>query len=87
MIDKVALRIKPTGEIVTRGKYDRHHDLLQLRDENCNFLFAKYLDSEKEQGFVTDEGRFVGRSEGADIAYKCGQISNPKRQLYSEDLF
>lgn len=87
MIDRAALRIKPTGEIVTRGKYDRHHNLLQLRNEDGTFRFAEYSHSEKEQGFITDKGDFVGRMKAAEIAFACGQIPKMKNQLYSEDLF
>ena len=36
------------------------------------------------QGFVTDTGRFVNRSEGADIAFKAGQI---KSGIYSLDSY
>lgn len=40
-----------------------------------------------EQGFVTDTGEFVDREEGAKIAFECGQIKEPKRILFSEDLW
>jgi hypothetical protein len=41
------------------------------------------------QGFVTDEGRFVDRLEGAAIALAAGQIAALKwpPDLYSEDLW
>lgn len=39
-----------------------------------------------EQGFVTLAGDFVTREEAALIAYKAGQIPEPKEKLYSEDL-
>lgn len=42
-----------------------------------------------EQGFITDEGKFVDRIEGARIAIECGQIIKLqwKPNLYSEDLW
>lgn len=38
-----------------------------------------------KQGFVTNEARFVDREEGAEIAFKAGQIPEPKKTLFSED--
>jgi hypothetical protein len=40
-----------------------------------------------EQGFVTSHGRFVNRTEAAQIAYHSGQIKKEKRKLFSEDLW
>jgi hypothetical protein len=40
-----------------------------------------------EQGFVTDDGRFVEREEAAKIAFDAGQIGQPKKYLFSEDVF
>ena len=47
---------------------------------------------EKEQGFVTSTGRFVGRKEAFQIACINNQISEEvnlvnKTDLYSEDLY
>lgn len=42
---------------------------------------------EREQGFLTNLNRFVGRREAAEIAYKAQQISAPKDSLFSEDLY
>jgi hypothetical protein len=39
------------------------------------------------QGFVTDTGEFVDRETASKIAYQSGQIKEPKRILYSEDLW
>ena len=41
---------------------------------------------EEKQGFLTTHNRFVDREEAAMIAYVCGQIKEPKSQLFSEDL-
>ena len=38
------------------------------------------------QGFVTECGKFVGRTEAARIAFEAGQIPERKDCLYSEDL-
>lgn len=39
------------------------------------------------QGFLTNKNRFVDRKEAAQIALKCNQISEPKRILFSEDVY
>lgn len=39
-----------------------------------------------QQGFITSEARFVGRSEAAEIAYKAKQIKKPTNVLFSEDI-
>lgn len=47
---------------------------------------------EKEQGFLTNKNRFVGRLEAAEIAINSGQVQrenliNPMIGLFSEDLY
>jgi hypothetical protein len=42
---------------------------------------------EKEQGFLTNLNRFVGRKEGGKIAFDAGQTKELKETLYSEDLY
>ena len=39
------------------------------------------------QGFVTEEGYFVGREAGARIAFDAGQIKEMTTILFSEDLY
>ena len=39
------------------------------------------------QGFMTSLSRFVNRKEAAEIAYNCGQITEEKVSLFSEDIF
>lgn len=41
-----------------------------------------------EQGFLTSEGKFVGRVEALEIAKRAGQIKEtPHSKLYTEDLW
>lgn len=40
-----------------------------------------------EQGFITNTNRFVNREEAAIIAFLSSQINEPKKQLFSEDLY
>ncbi len=42
---------------------------------------------ESEQGFLTNTNRFVDREGAAIIAYAAGQITEPIKTLYSEDLY
>ena len=64
----------------------RHGDILIF---NSGIVSKKFED----QGFLTSEGRFVGRKEAAHIAAECGQIDpnnmryGNKDYLYSEDIY
>ena len=42
---------------------------------------------EYEQGFLTNDNRFVERAEAAEIALKSGQIKVEKKYLFSEDVW
>jgi hypothetical protein len=42
---------------------------------------------EKEQGFLTNLNRFVGRKEAGEIAFAAGQTEELMLTLYSEDLY
>jgi len=39
-----------------------------------------------EQGFITDDGKFVDRKEAAKIAFECGQTKKQLDFLYSDEL-
>ena len=64
----------------------RHHNII-------NEMRTKYLILDKQavrnQGFITDDGQFVDRIIGAELAIKSGQIQKLKwpPNLYSEDLY
>mgnify|MGYP006914158691 FL=1 len=53
----------------------------------------KYLILDKQavrnQGFITEDGQFVDRIDGATLAIQSGQIQKLKwpPNLYSEDLY
>jgi hypothetical protein len=63
---------------------------VQVGKRHCDILNAVkpfgYL-KDGTQGFVTSTGRFVTREIAAKIAYEAGQIKEPKRLLFSEDLY
>ena len=42
---------------------------------------------EYEQGFLTNDNRFVERAEAAEIAFKSRQIKVEKMYLFSEDVW
>lgn len=48
---------------------------------------VKMSSGSEKQGFFTNKGRFVGRSEAADIALAAKQIDKPIKILFSEDLW
>jgi hypothetical protein len=66
------------------------------RHPNCIYQMvaitglSDYQAGDSEQGFLTNKNRFVNRTEGAQIALECGQITELKYSkviLYSEDLY
>ena len=71
------------GLIVSLPRPARHHDIINAL-ARINVICL-------EQGFLTDEGRFVTRSEGwviaqdaGQIVYECGGVSG---ELYSDNLW
>jgi hypothetical protein len=81
MIKLAAIR---QGNIVYVGR--RHHDCIR-------WILACGLVQPPvngEQGFVTDEGKFVDRREAFKIARECKQIIRKHGrpdELYSEDIY
>jgi hypothetical protein len=43
--------------------------------------------TQKMQGFLTNDRVFVDRKDAAQIAFICGQITEPKETLFSEDVW
>lgn len=82
-IAEVATRHKPTGEIFTGRDHSESSikalekftgekfQISQPLDAQFNSREAKKINSELEAGFLTTEGRFVGREEAAKIAGKA----------------
>ena len=83
-IDCAAIR-EPNGRVWT-GK--RHNHCIKTIIQATG---VKQVGGQYEQGFVTMTGRFVNRREAYGIALKAGQIPfesyDPKRELFSEDLY
>lgn len=57
----------------------RHPDII--------YKYGDIIDQSDLGGFCTSKGRYVDRKEAAKIALECGQISEDKRLLYSEDIY
>lgn len=74
---------------VWRG-HRHNHALAAMRDELSYELNRKQLGELHrciKHGFMTSENLFVDRETAAKIAFEAGQIKNPKKELYSEDLY
>ena len=61
----------------------RHHNIIY----NWNQLSFGKTRCTDTQGFLTNKDRFVNREEAAKIAFESGQISIPKKELFSEDVW
>lgn len=75
-------------EIVSLPAPARHHDIVHLlyktRRPGVSVI------APENQGFITDDDRFVGRHEALEIAKKANQITrltSPHMGLFSEDLW
>jgi hypothetical protein len=77
----IAAAINERGKV---WKGHRHHEIIRAiviaRGPAEGAVYG-------EQGFLADDGRFVGREEAAKIAFEAGQIPEPKGWLFSEDVF
>jgi len=85
-ISAAAIRL-PTGVVVSVRPPLRHHDCFQAARAQ-GIMFGEMHGG--EQGFVTSEGRFVGRCDALPIAQTAGQIvgkTQPEDKLFSEDMW
>ena len=88
MIRIVAAAIRVGPMIISAPPPARHHTLMHAfwahDNESCI--------NPKDQGFLTSEGKFVGREEAKKIALAAeqvlpGQGHERHTELFSEDLF
>lgn len=72
--------------VITMPPPARHHTILHEMDRQGLDPLQGIPD---RQGFVTDTGRFVRRTDAAAIAIKAGQITETRwgPELFSEDLW
>ena len=64
----------------------RHHNCFITLAITTNRDNAR-LYYERDQGFITNKDRYVGREEAALIAYTANQTNELKNRLFSEDLY
>ena len=82
----VAAAIEHEGTIYHVPPPGRHHHI-------CHKMVLELglpVNAQRNQGFLTNTGRFVGRREAADIARAAGQIikkTGPENELFSEDVW
>lgn len=67
--------------ICGRRHYNCFTILYSLLGDNYNTKFIH------DQGFLTSKNRYVNRKEGAEIAFKSGQIKQEQKTMCSEDLY
>ena len=70
--------------VFTMPRPNRHHSII-----NAMFYSEIEKRNQKEQGFMTSEGRFVNRTEAMVIALESGQLTKKTGfdYLFSEDLW
>lgn len=68
--------------VYTLAKPARHHDIIRYMMEH-----GETYTSASPQGFIDTDGFFLPRDAAADLAFRAGQIPEPKTFLYSEDLW
>ena len=81
----VAAAVKLDGVVWQLPAPARHHHVLWALDQ---VLPGRAIEAH-DQGFVTADGRYVDRTEGAKLALDGGQIGELRwpPSLYSEDLW
>lgn len=81
----VAAAIKHENKIYSLPPPSRHHSVCKMMAEQG---FGP--ETMRDQGFITDSGRYVSRSEGAIIATAAKQLMRktfPTDLLFSEDVW
>lgn len=84
MIVAVAMR-DPEGNVYSLPRPARHFNLIQhvIRESG-----KRYVPHAWDQGFLTDDCKFLLRNAAAMHALRCGQISEiPEVVFTSEDLW
>lgn len=81
----VASAVRLDGAVWQLPAPARHHHVLWALDQ---VLPGRAIEAH-DQGFVTVDGRYVDRLEGAQLALAAGQVTGLKwgSELYSEDLW
>lgn len=80
----VAAAMIYNGVVCSLPQPARHGDIIATIGKSVG---EAYWPINGEDGFVTSEGRFVGRNEGMEIARAAGQTNSTMDTLFSEDLW
>lgn len=85
VISGVAI-MSPDGTVYSLDAPNRHCNVIWMI---CDTLGIDCVPGDWEQGFVTDEGTWLRRTQAAVFARMNGQCPQPKwgEELYSEDLW
>lgn len=80
----VSVAIKVNGLIMSLPAPNRHFHVLKAMPQKWA---RKVLPN--QQGFLTNEGQWLGREEALTVAHRAGQLLKPTehRELFSEDLW
>lgn len=74
--------INAGGLIFSLARPARHSDIIRAMSETVEGRPLVGV-----QGFVTNDGRFLGRKEAAKLAFESGQIAEFRDELFTEDLW
>lgn len=82
-VSAAAIKRYKDGKVFSIPPPSRHCDIIKL------MIKEEGWDWRDEQGFLLSDGRFVIRADAMSVALKANQIisSNPRDDLYSEDLW
>lgn len=83
--DGVAHVHQPVPRGIVVGGW-RHHACIEAVSSLAQGHGEVYV-AQRDQGFLTSRGRFVGREEAAKIAWDAGQTARALASLTSEDLY
>jgi hypothetical protein len=73
-----ALKEKKTGKVDPAPSKAWSHEEIEVSKD--------IKDKAVKRGFLTSEGKFVGRKKAAKIAEKAGEIKKKVKSLHSHDL-
>ncbi len=90
MITHVAIRFE--GIVYSLPAPNRHHDVIRKIVEETGVKFVyRNPDTDDDQGFLDDTGRFLNRKQALIHALMNDQVKHPSKvrlnMLFSEDLW
>lgn len=85
----IAAAVRLNGVTLSLPPPARHYHIVNTLTETLGASDGVRYASPDDQGFLTDDAKFVGRIEAMTIAREAGQIIKPTlhRELFTEDLW